>query len=57
MLDANCADVRRGRLGFYRGWFILSGHTRDTGSHKVDVKLTVDPVKLKEDAESAQDKK
>ena len=43
-------------VGFYRGWFVLSGHTRDTGSHKVDVKLTVDTDKMKEDAESVQDK-
>ena len=41
-------------LGFYRGRFVLSG---DTGSHKVDVNLTVDPDKMKEDAESVQDKK
>ena len=42
--------------GFYRGWFVLSSHSRDTGSHKVDVNLTVDPDKMKEDAESVKDK-
>jgi hypothetical protein len=43
-------------LGFYRGWFVLSSHTRETGNHKVDVNLTVDPDKMKEDAETVKDK-
>jgi len=42
-------------LGFYRGWFSLSSHSREAGSHKVEVSLTVDPDKVKEDAEKAKD--
>lgn len=37
-------------VGFYRGWFSVSG-SREAVSHKVDVNLTVDPDKVKEDAE------
>ena len=43
-------------LGFYRGWFVLSSHNRDTGSHKVDVNLTVDPDKMKQDGETVKEK-
>ena len=42
-------------LGFYRGWFTVSGG-REAESHKVDVNLTVDPDKVKEDAGKAQTK-
>jgi hypothetical protein len=42
-------------LGLYRGWFVLSSHSRD-GSNKVDVNLTVDSDKAKEDAEKVKDK-
>jgi cell division protein FtsX len=42
-------------LGFYRGWFTLSGR-REAVSHKVDVNLTVDTDKVKEDAETVKDK-
>jgi len=43
-------------LGFYRGWFSLSSHGRDTDSNKVNVSLTMDPDKMKEDAEKVKDK-
>ncbi len=43
-------------LGFYRGWFVLSSHSRDTGSHKVDVNLTVDQDKMKQDGEKVREK-
>ena len=43
-------------LGFYRGWFVLSSHSRDTGSHKVDINLTVDQDKMKQDGEKVKDK-
>ena len=43
-------------VGFYRGWFSLSSHGRDAGSNKINVSLTVDPDKVKEDAEKAKDK-
>ena len=42
-------------VGFYRGWFRVSG-SREAVSHKVDVNLTVDPDKVKEDAETVKDK-
>jgi len=43
-------------VGFYRGWFVVSSHPRETGSHKLDVNLTVDPDKMKEDAEAVKGK-
>ncbi len=43
-------------LGFYRGWFSLSGSGRDADSNKVEVSLTVDPDKMKEDAEKVEEK-
>lgn len=42
-------------VGFYRGWFTLSGG-REAESHKVDVNLTVDPDKVKADAETVKEK-
>ena len=42
-------------LGFYRGWFTVSG-SRESESHKVDVNLTVDPDKVKEDVQTVKDK-
>lgn len=43
-------------LGFYRGWFVLSSHSSQPDSPKVDVNLTVDSGKMKTDAESVKDK-
>lgn len=43
-------------LGFTRGWFVLSSHSRDTGSQKVDINLTVDQDKMKQDGEKVKDK-
>ena len=42
-------------VGFYRGWFSFSSN-RDTGSNKVDVSLTVDPDKAKEDMGKMKEK-
>ena len=42
-------------IGLYRGWFVLTSHSRDESS-KVDVNLTVDPDKAKADAEKVKDK-
>jgi hypothetical protein len=41
-------------LGFYRGWFTMS---TDSGldNNKVEINLTVDPDKAREDAEEAVD--
>ena len=52
LLLAVCIAV----VGFYRGWFSLSSHGRDTESNKVNVSLTVDPDKVKEDAGKAKDR-
>lgn len=42
-------------FGFYRGWFIIStGH--EGTSNKVDVSLTLDPDKVKEDAGKVKEK-
>ncbi len=43
-------------FGFYRGWFALSSPSPATGSHQVNVKLTVDPDKMKSDAELVERK-
>lgn len=43
-------------VGFYREWFVLSGSSSTSGTNKVDVKLTVDPDKAKEDAKAVQKK-
>ena len=42
-------------IGYYRGWFTVSG-SREAVSHKVDVNLTVDPDKVKADAQTVKDK-
>ena len=36
--------------GFMRGWFAVSGPNRQAATNKVNVDLTVDPEKIKEDA-------
>jgi hypothetical protein len=43
-------------LGFYRGWFTLSGSNADKGSNKVNVNLTMDGDKFEEDAQTVKDK-
>jgi hypothetical protein len=43
-------------LGFYRGWFSLSSRGRDAENNKINVSLTVDPDKMKEDAEKVEEK-
>ena len=42
-------------IGFYRGWFTVS-ESREAVSHKVDVHVTVDPDKVKADAQTVKDK-
>lgn len=41
-------------VGFYRGWFALSGG-REPEGRKVDVHLTVDPDKAKQDAKAVKE--
>ncbi|MGE0607055.1 MAG: hypothetical protein AB7O62_08170 [Pirellulales bacterium] len=43
-------------IGFYRGWFAVSSHGPEAGTQKVDVNLTVDPEKMKDDVESVTEK-
>lgn len=42
-------------LGFYRGWFTFSSRGGEAGSSKVDIKLTVDTNKVKDDADKVRD--
>jgi len=42
-------------VGFYRGWFTVSSD-RDVVTEKVDVHLSVDKAKIKEDVEEAEEK-
>jgi hypothetical protein len=41
--------------GFVRGWIALNGPQRQSETNKVDVNLTVDPGKMKEDAHRVKD--
>ena len=43
-------------LGFYRGWFSLSSQSHEAGTNKVNLNLTVDPDKVKEDAAKVKEK-
>jgi len=43
-------------LGFYRGWFAVSSHRGGAESNKVNINVTVDPDKVKEDAEKVKEK-
>lgn len=43
-------------VGFYRGWFVLASDGGGDESGKVEVQLTVDPSKVKEDAEKVEAK-
>jgi flagellar basal body-associated protein FliL len=43
-------------IGFYRSWFTVSTHSPNTGTNKVNVNLTMDPDKVKADAEAVKEK-
>ncbi len=43
-------------IGFYRGWFVLSSQSSQSSDNKINVNLTMDPDKAKEDAESVETK-
>lgn len=43
-------------IGFYRSWFTVSSPNSSAESHKVDINLSVDPDKVKADAEIVKDK-
>ena len=42
-------------VGFYRGWFSVTTN-KELFSEKRDVQLTVDPDKMKQDANAVEDK-
>lgn len=42
--------------GFIRGWIALSGPHRAEQSGTIDVNVSVDPERMKEDAEQVKDK-
>lgn len=41
-------------VGFYRGWFALSRSRSEEGSNKVNVNLTMDGDKMRQDAEAVK---
>lgn len=43
-------------FGFYRGWFALSSQGLSTESNKVNINLSMDGDKVKEDAETVKEK-
>jgi len=43
-------------LGVYRGWFALSRPAADAGSNKVNINLSADTDKMKQDAKLVTDK-
>ncbi|MEX2137826.1 MAG: hypothetical protein WD894_01090 [Pirellulales bacterium] len=43
-------------VGFYRGWFALSSPDGNDGSNKVNVNLTMDRDKIKDDAKAVKEK-
>ena len=43
-------------VGFFRGWFSFSSQGPDASTQKVDINLTVDPQKMKDDADKVREK-
>lgn len=43
-------------VGFYRSWFVLGSQKGSDEGNSVEVNLTVDPDKAKEDARAVEDK-
>jgi len=43
-------------IGFYRGWFVMSGERGTDGNHTVGVHLTVDSDKAHADVKALKDK-
>lgn len=42
-------------IGLYRGWFIVSGPSRETETDKVNINVTVDTSRMKSDAEKTRE--
>ena len=43
-------------IGFYRSWFTVTSPSTNAESHEVNVGVTLDPDKVKADAETVKDK-
>ena len=43
-------------VGFYRGWFVLASHAGGDEGNTIEVQLTMDPDKAKDDAKAAESK-
>jgi cell division protein FtsX len=43
-------------IGFYRSWFTVSSQSPNAESHQVDINVTLDPDKVKADAETVKEK-
>jgi hypothetical protein len=43
-------------IGFYRSWFTVSRQSPEAESHQVDINVTLDPDKVKADAETLKDR-
>ena len=43
-------------IGFYSGWWTVTSSSPDADSNQVDINLSVDPDKVRTDAEAVQDK-
>lgn len=43
-------------VGFYRSWFTVTSPSTNAETHKVNVGVTVDPDKVKADAETVKEK-
>ncbi|TVP94442.1 MAG: hypothetical protein EA381_20150 [Planctomycetaceae bacterium] len=43
-------------FGFYRGWFVLASRDAGDDSNQVEVQLTVDPDKARDDAKTVESK-
>lgn len=43
-------------VGLYRGWFVVSGSSGETGEQNMNVNVTVDQEKVQEDVEAVKSK-
>jgi hypothetical protein len=43
-------------IGFFLGWFSFSSHSSNADGDKVDVQMSVDKAKMKEDVKKAKEK-
>jgi hypothetical protein len=41
-------------VGFYRGWFVVSGSSGETGEQKMNVNVSVDKEKMQGDVEAVK---